>query len=44
MKPALCARFGIDFLLFAFTYCRDVVAAVTNAGGYGLLGAMAHTP
>jgi len=35
---------GIDFPIFAFTHCRDVVAAVTNAGGFGVLGAVAHTP
>ncbi|HTM83742.1 MAG TPA: nitronate monooxygenase [Mycobacterium sp.] len=44
MKPALCAQFGIDFPLFAFSHCRDVVAAVTNAGGFGVLGATAYTP
>jgi NAD(P)H-dependent flavin oxidoreductase YrpB (nitropropane dioxygenase family) len=41
---ALCERFGIDFPLFAFSHCRDVVAAVTNAGGFGVLGATAYTP
>jgi NAD(P)H-dependent flavin oxidoreductase YrpB (nitropropane dioxygenase family) len=40
----LCERFGIDFPLFAFSHCRDVVAAVTNAGGFGVLGATAYTP
>lgn len=44
MTPAICARFGIDFPLFAFSHCRDVVAAVTNAGGFGVLGATAYTP
>ena len=44
MKSVLCKRFGIEFPLFAFTHCRDVVAAVTNAGGFGVLGAVAHTP
>src|ERR1044072_8145528 len=44
MKPAICAQFGIDFPLFAFSHCRDVVAAVTNAGGFGVLGAVAYTP
>jgi NAD(P)H-dependent flavin oxidoreductase YrpB (nitropropane dioxygenase family) len=29
---------------FAFSHCRDVVAAVTNAGGFGLLGVTAYTP
>ncbi|MBU8817418.1 monooxygenase [Mycobacterium sp. SWH-M5] len=44
MKPAICEQFGIDFPLFAFSHCRDVVAAVTNAGGFGVLGATAYTP
>ena len=44
MKPAICEQFGIDFALFAFSHCRDVVAAVTNAGGFGVLGATAFTP
>jgi NAD(P)H-dependent flavin oxidoreductase YrpB (nitropropane dioxygenase family) len=35
---------GIDMPIFAFSHCRDVVAAVTNAGGCGVLGAVAHTP
>ncbi len=42
--PALCEQFGIDFPLFAFSHCRDVVAAVTNAGGFGVLGGTAYTP
>ncbi|MCW2943465.1 MAG: 2-nitropropane dioxygenase [Actinoallomurus sp.] len=44
MKNEVCARFGIEFPLFAFSHCRDVVAAVTNAGGFGVLGAVAYTP
>ncbi|MDE0942344.1 MAG: nitronate monooxygenase [Alphaproteobacteria bacterium] len=44
MKSTLCDRLGIEFPLFAFTHCRDVVAAVTNAGGMGILGAVNHTP
>jgi NAD(P)H-dependent flavin oxidoreductase YrpB (nitropropane dioxygenase family) len=36
--------FGIEFPLFAFSHCRDVVAAVTNAGGFGVLGAVAFSP
>jgi NAD(P)H-dependent flavin oxidoreductase YrpB (nitropropane dioxygenase family) len=35
---------GIDFPLLAFSHCRDVVAAVTNAGGFGVLGASSHSP
>jgi hypothetical protein len=44
MRPAICEQYGIDFPLFAFSHCRDVVAAVTNAGGFGVLGATAFTP
>lgn len=35
---------GVDFPLVAFSHCRDVVAAVTNAGGFGVLGAQTFTP
>ena len=38
MKPAICEQFGIDFPLFAFSHCRDVVAAVTNAGDVAKAG------
>jgi NAD(P)H-dependent flavin oxidoreductase YrpB (nitropropane dioxygenase family) len=44
VKAAICEQFGIDFPLFAFSHCRDVVAAVTSAGGFGVLGATAYTP
>jgi NAD(P)H-dependent flavin oxidoreductase YrpB (nitropropane dioxygenase family) len=35
---------GCEFPLFAFSHCRDVVAAVTQAGGFGVLGASGFTP
>jgi NAD(P)H-dependent flavin oxidoreductase YrpB (nitropropane dioxygenase family) len=44
MHTEVCDRLGIEFPIFAFSHCRDVVAAVTNAGGLGVLGAVAHTP
>jgi NAD(P)H-dependent flavin oxidoreductase YrpB (nitropropane dioxygenase family) len=44
VKTPICDRFGIEFPLFAFSHCRDVVAAVTNAGGFGVLGGTAFTP
>jgi NAD(P)H-dependent flavin oxidoreductase YrpB (nitropropane dioxygenase family) len=44
MKTPLCELLDIEFPLFAFSHCRDVVAAVTNAGGFGVLGASRHTP
>jgi NAD(P)H-dependent flavin oxidoreductase YrpB (nitropropane dioxygenase family) len=40
----VCEQLGIEFPIFAFSHCRDVVAAVTNAGGLGVLGATAHSP
>ncbi|HLX36859.1 MAG TPA: nitronate monooxygenase family protein [Candidatus Binataceae bacterium] len=44
MNTPVCKMFGIDFPLFAFTHCRDVVAAVSRAGGFGVLGATAFSP
>ena len=44
MHNEICERLGIEFPIFAFTHCRDVVAAVTNAGGIGVLGAIGFTP
>ncbi len=44
MHTEVCDRLGIEFPIFAFSHCRDVVAAVTNAGGFGVLGAVAHRP
>jgi NAD(P)H-dependent flavin oxidoreductase YrpB (nitropropane dioxygenase family) len=43
MKSRICAMLGIDFPLLAFSHCRDVVAAVSRAGGFGVLGATGHT-
>ncbi len=39
MKSPICDLLGIDFPLLAFTHCRDVVAEVSKAGGFGVLGA-----
>jgi NAD(P)H-dependent flavin oxidoreductase YrpB (nitropropane dioxygenase family) len=44
MKSKVCERLGIEFPLFAFSHCRDVVAEVSRAGGFGVLGAAGHTP
>ena len=35
---------GCEFPVLAFSHCRDVIAAVSKAGGFGVLGAVAHTP
>ena len=40
MRTPLCEQLGIEFPIFAFTHCRDVVAAVSKAGGFGVLGAV----
>jgi NAD(P)H-dependent flavin oxidoreductase YrpB (nitropropane dioxygenase family) len=44
MSTPIAERLGIEFPIFAFSHCRDVVAAVTNAGGFGVLGALAYGP
>jgi NAD(P)H-dependent flavin oxidoreductase YrpB (nitropropane dioxygenase family) len=44
MRTPICDTLGIEFPIFAFSHCRDVVAAVTNAGGFGVLGALAYEP
>ena len=44
MRTPVCDKFGIEFPVFAFSHCRDVVAAVSKAGGLGVLGALAFTP
>ena len=44
MKNQVTEMFGIDMPIFAFTHCRDVVAAVTKAGGMGVLGAVGLSP
>ena len=44
MNNALCRLTGCEFPLFAFSHCRDVVVAVSKAGGFGVLGAAAFSP
>jgi NAD(P)H-dependent flavin oxidoreductase YrpB (nitropropane dioxygenase family) len=44
MRTPICDELGIEFPIFAFTHCRDVVAAVSRAGGFGVLGAVGFTP
>jgi NAD(P)H-dependent flavin oxidoreductase YrpB (nitropropane dioxygenase family) len=44
MRTELCDKLGIEFPIFAFTHCRDVVAAVSKAGGFGVLGAVGFSP
>ncbi len=44
MNSELCKNMGLEFPLFAFSHCRDVVAAVSRAGGMGVFGAVMYTP
>jgi NAD(P)H-dependent flavin oxidoreductase YrpB (nitropropane dioxygenase family) len=44
MRTPVCDLLGIEFPILAFSHCRDVVAAVSKAGGLGVLGAVAFTP
>src|SRR3954447_22128814 len=44
MRTPLSTALGLEFPLFAFSHCRDVVAAVSRAGGLGVLGAVYFTP
>ncbi|OWR01499.1 NAD(P)H-dependent flavin oxidoreductase [Sphingopyxis witflariensis] len=39
MQSPICAMLGIEFPLLAFSHCRDVVVAVSKAGGMGVFGA-----
>jgi NAD(P)H-dependent flavin oxidoreductase YrpB (nitropropane dioxygenase family) len=44
MQTALTKTLNIEFPIFAFSHCRDVVAAVSKAGGFGVLGAVGFPP
>jgi NAD(P)H-dependent flavin oxidoreductase YrpB (nitropropane dioxygenase family) len=44
VRTHLCERLGMEFPIFAFSHCRDVVAAVANSGGFGVLGAIGFSP
>ncbi len=44
MKSPVCDSLDIEFPLFAFSHCRDVVVEVSKAGGMGVLGATGFSP
>jgi len=44
MNSKICELLDIEFPLVAFTHCRDVVVAVSKAGGCGVLGAVGMSP
>ncbi|MQA98294.1 MAG: hypothetical protein GEV11_28215, partial [Streptosporangiales bacterium] len=44
MRTQVTGMYGIEYPIFAFSHCRDVVAAVSRAGVMGMLGALYFTP
>lgn len=44
MQSPICTMLGIEFPLLAFSHCRDVVVAVSKAGGMGVFGAASLPP
>jgi NAD(P)H-dependent flavin oxidoreductase YrpB (nitropropane dioxygenase family) len=44
MRTPVCDQLDIEFPILAFSHCRDVVAAVSKVGGFGVLGAVAFSP
>ena len=44
LRNALCERLGMRTPIFGFAHCVDTVAAITNAGGFGVYGATRRFP
>src|SRR5579875_58206 len=44
LHTRLCDEYGCELPIVAFAHTKDVIAAVTNAGGIGVLGAAGMTP
>lgn len=44
LHTRLCEEYGCEYPIVAFAHTRDVIAAVTNAGGIGVLGVNSLTP
>lgn len=44
MTTEVARKLGIEFPIFAFSHCRDVVIEVSRAGGIGVLGASRFSP
>ena len=43
LRTRLCDEYGCEYPIVGFAHTRDVVAAVTNAGGIGVYGANSLT-
>jgi len=44
VQTPICKQLGIEYPIFAFSHCRDVVIEVSRAGGLGVLGSTRYTP
>lgn len=44
LRTPICDRFGIDVPIFGFSHSVEVVAAICNAGGFGVYGATRRLP
>src|SRR5262249_42727939 len=44
MRTRVKELLGVEFPILAFSHCRDVVAAVSKTGGFGVLGAVVYSP
>ncbi len=44
LHTRLCDEYGCEVPIVAFAHTKDVIAAVTNAGGIGVLGAVGAEP
>jgi NAD(P)H-dependent flavin oxidoreductase YrpB (nitropropane dioxygenase family) len=44
LHTQLCDQLGIEYPIVAFTHCKDVAAAVTNAGAFAVLGQTQSSP
>ncbi|MBX3509880.1 MAG: nitronate monooxygenase [Hyphomonadaceae bacterium] len=44
MTTPFCNLMGVQYPIVAFSHCRDVVAAVSRAGGLGVFGAAKFSP
>jgi NAD(P)H-dependent flavin oxidoreductase YrpB (nitropropane dioxygenase family) len=44
LHTRLCEQYGVEYPLVAFAHTKDVIAAVSRAGGIGVLGAAGLAP
>jgi NAD(P)H-dependent flavin oxidoreductase YrpB (nitropropane dioxygenase family) len=44
LHTKLCESLGIEYPIVSFTHCKDVAAAVINAGAFAVLGQTQSTP